>query len=158
MVQAVAAFDYPAERLQIQVLDDSTDATATTLAALVTHLRLTQHLDISYHHRRLRQGYKAGALAAALPHATGEYIAVFDADFVPPPDWLRRTLPALATRPEVGFLQTRWGHLNWSQNIITAAQGLALDGHFVIEQQARSSAGFLAELQWQRWTLATGRD
>ena len=143
VVQAVAAFDYPTERLQIQVLDDSTDAASTTLAALITHLRLTQHLDITYHHRRQRHGYKAGALAAALPHATGDYLAVFDADFVPPSDWLRRTTSLLVTKPEVGFLQTRWGHLNWSQNMITAAQGLALDGHFVIEQQARSSAGFL---------------
>ncbi len=143
VVEAVADLDYPAERLQIQILDDSTDRTSALLPGLVARLRRERNLNITYHHRRDRRGYKAGALAAALPQATGEFIAIFDADYLPPRSWLRRTLPALLAHPHLAFVQTRWGHLNRSQNLITAAQGLAMDGHFVIEQQARSAAGLL---------------
>jgi len=143
VVEAVAALDYPQDKLQIQVLDDSTDRTTPILAALISRLRQSHGLNIQHLHRHDRTGYKAGALADALPQATGDFIAIFDADFVPEPDWLRRTLPALATNPQLAFVQTRWGHINRSQNPLTAAQGLALDGHFVIEQQARSASGFL---------------
>ena len=143
VVEAVAALDYPQDKLQIQVLDDSTDRTAPLLASLVSQLRQSRNLNIDYLHRSDRSGYKAGALAAALPQASGEYIAIFDADFAPEPDWLKRTIPALVHNPGLAFVQTRWGHANRSQNPITAAQGLALDGHFVIEQQARSAAGFM---------------
>ena len=151
LVRAVAALDYPSDRLQIQVLDDSRDRTASQMAALVARLREQQGLDISYHHRQVRRGYKAGALAEALPAATGDYIAVFDADFVPTKDWLRRTVPAILSHPMLAFVQTRWGHLNRSQNLLTAAQGLALDGHFVIEQQARSASGL-----WQNFNGSGG--
>ncbi|MCO6451088.1 MAG: glycosyltransferase [Caldilineales bacterium] len=143
LLQAVADFDYPADRLQIQVLDDSTDQTASVLARQAVGLRRQRGLNISYHHRHDRTGYKAGALAAALPAASGEFIAVFDADFVPPPSWLRESLPALIANENLAFVQTRWAHLNRHQNILTAAQSLALDGHFVVEQQARSAAGLL---------------
>lgn len=141
IVMAAAGLDYPRERLHIQVLDDSTDHTATLLSALVQRLQREQGLDITYHHRSERQGYKAGALAAGLAATTSEFIAVFDADFIPQPDWLRRTVPVMLAHPELAFVQTRWAHLNRHQNLLTAAQALALDGHFVVEQQARSAAG-----------------
>lgn len=141
IVMAAAGLDYPRERLHIQVLDDSTDRTAALLPALVQRLRREQGLDITYHHRSERRGYKAGALAAGLAATTSEFIAVFDADFVPRPDWLRRTVPVMLAHPELAFVQTRWAHLNRHQNPLTAAQALALDGHFVVEQQARSAAG-----------------
>lgn len=158
LVEAIAALDYPRDRLQIQVLDDSTDRTALRLSALVARLRRQLQLDITYHHRNDRSGYKAGALAAGFESARGEFIAIFDADFAPPPDWLRRTIPALLAHPQIGFVQTRWGHLNWGQNLITAAQGLALDGHFVVEQQARSAAGFMQNFNgsaglWRRQAI-----
>jgi cellulose synthase/poly-beta-1,6-N-acetylglucosamine synthase-like glycosyltransferase len=143
VVQAVAALDYPAHRLQIQVLDDSTDGTSAVLARLVADLRRERGLAIQYIHRKNRQGYKAGALADAMTDASGEYVGIFDADFLPEPDWLKRTVPALVAHPELAFVQTRWGHINRSQNLITAAQALALDGHFVVEQQARSASGFM---------------
>lgn len=151
VVAAAAALDYPRDLLQIQVLDDSTDRTSSLLPGWVAHLRRQTGLDISYIHRHHRQGYKAGALASGLAHASGEFIAVFDADYVPSPDWLRRTVPALLTHPQLGFVQTRWSYLNRSQNMVTAAQALALDGHFVVEQQARSSAGL-----WQNFNGSGG--
>ncbi|NOX61209.1 MAG: glycosyltransferase [Chloroflexi bacterium] len=151
LVQAVADFDYPQDRLQIQVLDDSTDGTAAILARLVAQLRHRRQMNITYHHREDRRGYKAGALAEALPMAEGEFIAIFDADFIPPRCWLRRTLPAMLAHSDLAFVQTRWAHLNRSQNVVTAAQGLALDGHFAIEQQARSASGF-----WQNFNGSGG--
>ena len=143
VVQAVAALDYPADKLQIQVLDDSTDRTSAILARLIGQLRRTQGVAITHIHRKQRHGYKAGALSDALSAASGEYIAIFDADFQPRPNWLKQTIPAMVAHPELAFIQTRWGHQNRSQNIITAAQALALDGHFVVEQQARSASGFM---------------
>jgi cellulose synthase/poly-beta-1,6-N-acetylglucosamine synthase-like glycosyltransferase len=151
VVEAAAALDYPPDRLQIQVLDDSTDRTAALLPGWVARLRRQTGLNIAYHHRRQRQGYKAGALAAGLAQADGEFIAVFDADYAPPADWLRRTVPALLAHPQLAFVQTRWGYLNRSQNALTAAQALALDGHFVVEQQARSAAGL-----WQNFNGSGG--
>jgi cellulose synthase/poly-beta-1,6-N-acetylglucosamine synthase-like glycosyltransferase len=159
VVKAVAALDYPQDKLQIQVLDDSTDRTTPILASLVARLRRAHGLNIQHLHRHERRGYKAGALADALPRATGDFIAIFDADFVPEPDWLRRTLPALLHNPQLAFVQTRWGHINRSQNPLTAAQGLALDGHFVIEQQARSASGFMQNFNgsggvWRKAAIA----
>ncbi len=143
VVRAVAALDYPADRLQIQVLDDSTDSTSAVLTRLIADLRRERGVNIAYIHRKQRSGYKAGALADALADATGEYVGIFDADFLPESDWLKRTVPSLVAHPELAFVQTRWGHINRSQNLITAAQALALDGHFVVEQQARSASGFM---------------
>jgi cellulose synthase/poly-beta-1,6-N-acetylglucosamine synthase-like glycosyltransferase len=142
VVRAVAALDYPSDKLQIQVLDDSTDGTSAMLARLVAALRQSGH-DCHYLHRTHRQGYKAGALAHALNSATGEFVGIFDADFVPHPQWLKQTVPALMAHPELAFVQTRWGHMNRGQNFLTAAQALALDGHFVVEQQARSASQFM---------------
>ncbi len=151
LLMAVAALDYPRDRLHIQVLDDSTDETAMLLPMLVARVRQEQGLDITYHHRAHRDGYKAGALAAGLALTTSEFIAVFDADFIPQPDWLRRTVPVLLAHPQLAFVQTRWAHLNHGQNWLTAAQALALDGHFVIEQQARSAVGL-----WQNFNGSGG--
>jgi cellulose synthase/poly-beta-1,6-N-acetylglucosamine synthase-like glycosyltransferase len=158
VVQAVADLDYPTDRLQIQVLDDSTDGTSAMLARLAADLRRERGLNIQYIHRKNRQGYKAGALADAMADAAGEYVGIFDADFLPEPDWLKRTVPALVAHPELAFVQTRWGHINRSQNIITAAQALALDGHFVVEQQARSASGFMQNFNgsgglWRRTAI-----
>ncbi len=110
LIDAAAALDWPRSRLQIQVLDDSDDETAQTAQARVDHHR-RRGIDISLVHRTDRTGFKAGALAAALSSATGEFIAIFDADFQPSPDFLEKTIPHFA-RPDVGLVQTRWGHLN----------------------------------------------
>ncbi len=139
LVDAVVRLDYPRDRLEIQVLDDSTDATTAIACRLVAHYR-AQGVDIHLLHRTNRTGFKAGALAEGLESATGELIAVFDADFVPNADWLRRTVPAFRD-PKLGCLQTRWGHLNRDYNRLTRAQALGIDGHFVIEQTARASTG-----------------
>ncbi len=143
VLRAVAALDYPRDRLQIQILDDSTDGASASMARLAAQLRAEHGLDVVHIHRKHRQGFKAGALAAGLPQARGELIAIFDADFAPRPDWLKRAVMSLMAHPQLAFLQTRWGHLNRKQNPLTAAQALALDGHFVVEQQARSASGFL---------------
>ena len=158
VVRAVSNLDYPADKLQIQVLDDSTDSTSAILLRLVTDIQRKQGLNITYIHRKERKGYKAGALAAGLESASGEYIGIFDADFTPDADWLKRTIPALTAHPQLAFVQTRWGHINRSQNIVTAAQALALDGHFVIEQQARSASGFMQNFNgsgglWRRTAI-----
>ncbi len=141
LLYAVARFDYPRDRLEIQVLDDSDDETAAALQRAVAHLR-REGIDVHYLRRPRREGYKAGALAYGLARAQGEFIALFDADFVPPPDWLRRTVPYLIHAPDVGFVQTRWEHLNATASAITLAQSLALDGHFGVEQPARQTLGW----------------
>jgi cellulose synthase/poly-beta-1,6-N-acetylglucosamine synthase-like glycosyltransferase len=110
LIDAIMALDYPAGKLQVQVLDDSTDETRSLVAARVSHYRAGGK-DISHITRPNRQGFKAGALAHALPLAAGEFIAIFDADFLPRPDFLLRTIPAFDA-PNVGVVQTRWGHLN----------------------------------------------
>ncbi len=142
LLAATVALDYPRHLLQIQVLDDSTDETTEMAAVLVEQYR-RQGLDIELVHRTDRTGFKAGALREGLQTASGHLIAIFDADFVPNPDFLKQTVPHFAHRPEVGFVQTRWGHLNRDYSRLTAAQSLALDGHFVIEQTARNRAGLL---------------
>lgn len=134
-VRAMAALDYPADRLQIQVLDDSTDDTTDLLRPVVAQLADTG-LDIQLLHRTDRTGFKAGALDAALPVATGELVAIFDADFLPHADFLRRVVPFMA--PDVGMVQARWGHLNAAHSWLTGAQATLLDGHFVIEHAARA--------------------
>ena len=141
LLRAVARFDYPRERLEIQVLDDSDDETSLLLQRAVTRLR-QQGVDVHYVRRARRDGYKAGALAYGLARARGDLIALFDADFVPPADWLRRTVAYLVHNPRLGFVQTRWEHLNASASPITLAQSLALDGHFAVEQAARQALGW----------------
>ncbi len=142
LIGAVTQLDYPRHLLQIQVLDDSTDET-TELAAELVEQHQQQGINITLIHRTDRSGFKAGALKAAMPHVTGEYIAIFDADFVPPQDFLLKTVPHLVDNPNLGFVQTRWGHLNSNYSSLTAAQALAIDGHFVIEQTARNRTGML---------------
>ena len=139
LIRAVAKMDYPTDRLEIQVLDDSTDETTAIARQCVDELRRSG-LDIALIHRKTRTGYKAGALAEGLRVARGELIAIFDADFLPPPDFLNKTIPYFV-EPQVGMVQTRWGHLNRDYSILTRVQAIYLDGHFVMEHGARSRSG-----------------
>ncbi len=140
LVHAASRIEYPRHRFEIQVLDDSTDETGPLLQSAVRQLR-EQGVDIHYMHRQNRQGYKAGALAAGLAAAKGELVVVFDSDFIPPPDFLTKTLPSFAD-PRVAFVQTRWGHLNADYSLLTRLQSLAIDAHFMIEQTTRSARGY----------------
>lgn len=140
LLRAVCAFDYPRDRHEIQVLDDSTDETTKVVAELVDRLRAEGH-DVTHLHRRERHGYKAGALAEGLRVTRGEFVAIFDADFVPPPDFLRKTIPFLVEDPRCCFVQTRWGHRNRDFSFLTFLQSIGIDGHFVVEQTARSTNG-----------------
>ncbi|MGI6207263.1 MAG: glycosyltransferase [Anaerolineae bacterium] len=142
LLEAASRLDYPRHLLEIQVLDDSTDHTRAIAESVAAKLR-RRGLDVRVIHRPDRKGYKAGALAHGLQSARGELIAVFDADFVPPPDWLRRVVPYLVADEGLGFVQTRWGHINEGYSGPTRAQTLALDGHFVVEQPARQRSGLL---------------
>lgn len=142
LLNAIAALDYPREQLTVQLLDDSNDETTTLAADIITRLQ-AEGLNIHHVRREERSGYKAGALAYGLSLVTSELVVVLDADFVPAPDFLRRTVPHLAANPKLGMVQTRWGHLNPFNNWLTLGQTLALDGHFVVEQTARSRAGLL---------------
>jgi cellulose synthase/poly-beta-1,6-N-acetylglucosamine synthase-like glycosyltransferase len=136
LIDAVAAFDYPRDRLEIQVLDDSTDDT-TRLAAECVAAYVARGTDVVLIHREHRYGYKAGALQEALASAKGDYIAIFDADFVPPPDFLSRMVPYFQTDARIGAVQARWGHLNAADSPLTAAQAVALDKHFAVDQLVR---------------------
>lgn len=139
LMRAVCRIDYPKELLEVQVLDDSTDDTSTIAAHCAEELR-TAGFDIKHVRRGSREGYKAGALAVGCAEASGELLAVFDADFVPPRDFLRKTVPCFEDS-RVGIVQTRWGHLNRDYSLLTKAQSVLLDGHFVIEQAARHGNG-----------------
>lgn len=139
LITAAASLSYPRDRLQIQVLDDSTDDTTARAAELVARYR-GQGLDISLLHRDERRGYKAGALAAGLHTARGDFLAIFDADFQPEPDFLLKTVPLFLDQPRLGVVQARWGHLNAHSSLLTEAQALALDKHFVVEQTVRHRA------------------
>jgi cellulose synthase/poly-beta-1,6-N-acetylglucosamine synthase-like glycosyltransferase len=138
-IEAVGALDWPNDRLEIQVLDDSTDETSEIVADAVARLRMRGR-DVVHLRREDRAGYKAGALAAGLARAKGELIAIFDADFVPAPDFARALVGQFAD-PRVGMAQARWGHLNREASPLTRAQSILLDGHFVIEHAARHRSG-----------------
>ncbi len=140
LLEAVMALDYPRDRLQIQVLDDSTDETVT-LAKRVVDDFFQKGFSIEYRHRQDRQGFKAGALQEGLKHAWGEYIAIFDADFLPKPDFLKRMIPYFLGENRYGMVQARWSHLNQNYSFMTQAQSVLLDGHFVIEHFARNRSG-----------------
>jgi cellulose synthase/poly-beta-1,6-N-acetylglucosamine synthase-like glycosyltransferase len=142
LIAAAASLEYPAHLLQIQVLDDSTDET-TSLAQVRAAWYRQRGLDVEVIHRNRRPGFKAGALGEATKRARGELIAIFDADFVPAPDFLRQTVPYFIDNLQLGFVQARWGHLNPDYSRLTGAQAIALDGHFGIEQTARHRAGLL---------------
>ena len=139
IIERTCQIDYPRDRLQIQVLDDSTDETQAIARASVEQLRAAGH-DIVYRHRTNRVGFKAGALEEATREASGEFIAIFDADFLPPPSILRETIHHF-TDERVGMVQTRWDHLNRDLSLLTQAQAILLDGHFVIEHTARNRSG-----------------
>jgi cellulose synthase/poly-beta-1,6-N-acetylglucosamine synthase-like glycosyltransferase len=139
LIQAVCQLDYPRHLLEIQVLDDSSDETRD-IAAQSVERQAERGFDITYLHRTDRRGYKAGALEAGLREANGEYIAIFDADFIPPPEFLRQTLPHFAD-DKVGMVQARWGHLNQDYSLLTKIQAILLDAHFVLEHGGRNRAG-----------------
>jgi cellulose synthase/poly-beta-1,6-N-acetylglucosamine synthase-like glycosyltransferase len=139
LIAATGALDYPRDRLELQILDDSTDDTTALAAQAVARLR-DQGVDAVLLHRSDRRGFKAGALAEGLKVAKGDRVAIFDADFVPEPDFLRRAVPWLED-PHTGLVQARWGHLNGADGWLTAAQATMLDGHFVVEHGARHALG-----------------
>jgi cellulose synthase/poly-beta-1,6-N-acetylglucosamine synthase-like glycosyltransferase len=139
LLRAVAALDYPRDLLEIQVLDDSTDGTSDTARREVERLR-AEGVDIHHLSRAHRRGYKAGALEHGMKQARGEFLLIFDADFVPDPDLLRRIVPQFAD-PAVGMVQVRWDHLNADYSLLARIQSISLDGHFVVEHEARSKNG-----------------
>lgn len=139
LLDNIAKMDYPSDKLEIQVLDDSTDETVATTRAHVEKLKATG-LDIEHITRTDRSGFKAGALKEGLKIAKGEFIAVFDSDFLPQTDWLKRTIPYFKDE-QIGVVQTRWGHLNRNFSILTKIQAFALDAHFTLEQVGRNSKG-----------------
>ena len=140
LIDSVCEIDYPKDKMEIQVLDDSTDET-TAIVARVVEEKKKLGFDISHVRRGTREGYKAGALKEGMKIAKGEFIAIFDADFIPQKEFLKKTL-SYFTDDKVGMVQSRWEHLNGDYSIITKAQALALDGHFVIEQTVRNKSGF----------------
>lgn len=139
IIETIAKFDYPKDKLQIQVLDDSTDETKDVIAKKVAEVA-ARGINIQHIHRVDRTGYKAGALDAAMDRVEGEFIAIFDADFIPDPDFLQKTMPYFQNE-NVGVVQTRWGHINKSYSILTELQAFGLNGHFAIEQGGRNAAG-----------------
>jgi cellulose synthase/poly-beta-1,6-N-acetylglucosamine synthase-like glycosyltransferase len=156
LIQSVCEIEYPKGRMEIQVLDDSTDESIAIAKAMVDKLA-SEGFDIKYIHRTNREGFKAGALKEGLVTAKGEFVAIFDADFVPRKEFLLKTVPHFQNK-EIGMVQTRWEHLNEDYSYLTKAQALALDGHFVIEQQVRCKAGFFINFNgtagvWRKETI-----
>lgn len=139
LLDAVGKLDYPKDRLQIQVLDDSTDETTDIAAAEVEKFRAAG-FDVSLVHRIDRTGFKAGALSEGMKEAAGEFIFILDADFVPPPDVLKNCIHHF-TDPGIGMVQTRWGHINRNHSLLTRVQAMFLDGHLLLEQTARNRSG-----------------
>jgi cellulose synthase/poly-beta-1,6-N-acetylglucosamine synthase-like glycosyltransferase len=159
LIDAVVKMDYPRELLEIQVLDDSTDETIA-IASRRVNLYKDQGLDISYLHRQNRKGYKAGALEEGMKVAKGEFIAVFDADFIPHKHFLTNTIHFF-TAPQVGMVQMRWSHLNRNFSLITKLQSIFLDGHFVIEHTARNRSGRFLNFNgtagiWRKTAISAG--
>ena len=139
LLKNIAKIDYPREKLEIQVLDDSTDESVEVTAKLVKEIQ-EEGIDIQHIRRSNRQGFKAGALKEGLKTAKGEFIAIFDADFLPQSEWLYQTVPYFKN-PEIGVVQTRWGHINRNYSTLTKIQAFALDAHFTLEQVGRNSKG-----------------
>ena len=158
LIDAVCRMDYPRELMEIQVLDDSTDETVDVAALAVRRWQL-QGFNIRHLHRTDRSGFKAGALEAGMAVAEGRYLAIFDADFVPPADFLRRALPQFGD-PQVGMVQARWGHINADYSTLTLIQSILLDGHFVLEHGSRNRAGCFFNFNgtagiWRREAIET---
>ena len=139
LIEAVCAIEYPRDRLEIQILDDSTDET-TAIASAAARRFAAQGIDIKYYHRSDRSGYKAGALEAGLKVARGEFVGIFDADFIPTTNFLTDLMPHFADA-KVGMVQARWGHINQDYSLLTKIQSILLDGHFVLEHGGRHRAG-----------------
>ncbi len=159
LLRKVSALDYPREKLQIQVLDDSTDETAAHAEKLAATLK-DQGFDIEYRHRTNRHGFKAGALDEGMATAKGEYICIFDADFQPAPDYLKQVIHHFS-HENVGMVQARWGHANKNFSLLTRLQALFLDGHLVLEQTARSRHGEFLNFNgtagiWRRKAIEDG--
>ncbi len=157
VLEAAGRIDYPKESLEIQVLDDSTDETQTVMRRQVEALQAAG-LNVSYIHRTDRTGFKAGALENGLKSATGEFVAIFDADFIPPADFLRQTIPHFHD-PKIGMVQTRWGHINRGYSLLTRMLAILLDSHFVVEHIARSRDGLFFNFNgtagiWRRACIA----
>ena len=139
LLDNIVLLEYPKNKLEIQVLDDSTDETVKTTAAQIERLKQTG-INIQHICRTNRTGFKAGALKEGLKIAKGEFIAIFDSDFLPKKDWLKRTVPYFKNK-DIGVVQTRWGHINRNYSILTRIQAFALDAHFTLEQVGRNSKG-----------------
>ncbi|MDP9000572.1 MAG: glycosyltransferase [Myxococcota bacterium] len=159
LLDHVAAIEWPRSRLQVQVLDDSTDETRALVRRKVESLR-DQGLNVDHIHRVDRAGYKAGALADGLKIARGELIAIFDADFLPQPGFLREVVPHFVADPRVGMVQARWGHMNRSHSMLTRTQALMLDGHHLVENRARAAEGWLFNFSgtggmWRKEAIAS---
>jgi cellulose synthase/poly-beta-1,6-N-acetylglucosamine synthase-like glycosyltransferase len=159
LLEAICAMEYPKEKLEIQLLDDSTDETQQVASALVERYAAMGH-PVVYIHRTNRHGYKAGALDAGLKIAKGEFVAIFDADFVPPQDWLFKVIHHFA-EPGVGMVQTRWTHLNRDYSMLTQIEAILLDGHFVLEHGARVRSGEFFNFNgtagmWRRQAITDG--
>jgi cellulose synthase/poly-beta-1,6-N-acetylglucosamine synthase-like glycosyltransferase len=157
LVESICGLDYPRELLEIQVLDDSTDETRGIAEAAVRRFA-SQGMDIKYYHRTDRTGYKAGALEAGLKVARGEFIAIFDADFLPSSDFLGRLMPYFSDA-KIGMVQARWGHINQDYSLLTKIQSILLDGHFVLEHGARNRGGCFFNFNgtagvWRRAAIA----
>lgn len=154
LIDAAVSLNYPKDRLQIQVIDDSDDETVMVAGSRIEFHQM-RGINIRHICRSNRTGYKAGALSEALDHASGEYLAIFDADFQPQPGFLLNTMPHFVGNPRLGMIQTRWGHLNASESPLTAAQSIALDKHFVMEQNVRHRANMFPKFNgsagvWRR--------
>jgi cellulose synthase/poly-beta-1,6-N-acetylglucosamine synthase-like glycosyltransferase len=159
LLDHAAAIEWPRSRFEIQVLDDSTDETRALVREKVEALR-EGGLDVVYIHRVDRTGYKAGALENGLKVAKGELVAIFDADFLPQPEFLRAVVPHFIEDARVGMVQARWGHLNREHSLLTRTQALMLDGHHLVENRARSAAGWLFNFSgtggiWRKEAIAS---
>ena len=157
LIDNICAMDYPLEKLEIQVLDDSTDETLDISRRKVEEYR-NKGFNISLVRRPDREGFKAGALKYGMKDAHGEFIAIFDADFLPPADFLRRTIPHFYQDRQVGVVQTRWEHLNQDYSLITKLQAFQLNVHFTVEQTGRYSADYLLQFNgtagvWRKQTI-----
>lgn len=157
LIDAIAAFDYPADKLEIQLLDDSTDESFEIARKKVDYYH-QRGIDIKQIRRPERKGFKAGALEYGLREAKGEFVAIFDADFVPFPDFLKKTIPHFLLDDKIGVVQAKWDHLNKDYSILTKMQAFALDMHFTIEQQGRNAAGYFINFNgtagvWRKATI-----
>ena len=158
LIDNIMKMDYPKDSLQVQVIDDSDDETVDIIAKKVVHYK-SLGFNIDHVRREVRKGFKAGALKDATPFATGDFLAIFDADFVPKTDFLQKTIPHFFKDPHIGVVQTRWEHLNENYSTITALQAMQLNVHFTVEQAGRARGGLFLQFNgtagvWRKATIA----